>query len=425
MRRTFPTKEESMSRRDFVRGLSLMGTALGVSSLLPCAPGGFGMREAEGQAEEQIKTKAVDVDLNAPYVHATPAKLYKVEEDKAIRCQICARNCHLPNNKTCFCRTHINRDGKLYTTAWANPCVLQPDPIEQGPLYHMALRDDVRAMYVATGGCMLRCQYCQNYEISQEAPMDVTMLGTDWEPKKVIEYTLKAHETIPSLKGIPVNCMAYSYTDPVAYYEYFLAIAQEAKKVKKRKLINIMVTSAYIRPDALKATLPYVDAYIFTFKGWTEEFYTKICSATPGPVMEAMKIVKEAEKWLEVPILIVPSFNDREEDVKSMIKWVLENLGENTPIHFAALTPKWKMSNVPRTPPPFLEQCRNWGLEAGLKFVYLLNVPGHDGNNTWCPKCGSCVVRRIGVKCMNVMVDKGGRCMKCKYKLPGIWNANV
>src|SRR4030042_256955 len=121
MRRAFPAKEKGMSRREFVRRLSSVGTAFGVSSLLPCALGGFGS-EAYGQAEEQIKTKAVDVDLTQPDVHPTPAKWYKVEEDKAIRCGICARNCHLPNDKTCFCRTHINRDGKLYTTAWANPC---------------------------------------------------------------------------------------------------------------------------------------------------------------------------------------------------------------------------------------------------------------------------------------------------------------
>jgi len=422
MTKSFPAKEKGMSRREFVRRLSSVGTAFGVSSLLSNALGGFGADVAEAQPEEQIKTKAVDVDMNAPYVHPTPAKWYKVEEDKAIRCGICARNCHLPNNKTCFCRTHINRDGKLYTTAWGNPCILQPDPVEQGPLYHMCAKPDTKAMYVATGGCMLRCQYCQNWEISQEAPMDVKMLGTDWVPEKVIEYTRAAHENIPSLKGRRVKTIAFSYTDPVAFYEYFLGIAKLAKKgPKKQQLNTMMVSSAYIREAPLKETLPYVDAYVFTMKGFTDEFYTKICAATLEPVLNAMKIVKKAGKWLEIPILIVPGYNDDLKVVEQMVKWVMDNLGPDTPLHFAALMPKWKMSNINRTPVPHLEACRNLGLEAGLKFVYLLNVGGHDGNNTWCPKCGACVISRIGVKCIMSMIDKKGRCMKCKYKLPGIW----
>jgi len=394
------------SRREFARELSRWGAALGMCSVMSSVLG----RRAEGQVATM--TTAKEVDINSPNVVPVKAKYYKTVDEKAIRCFICARNCYLPEGKTCHCYTHINRDGKLYTTAWNNPCILQPDPIEQGPLHHFY--PGTRALYVATAGCMLRCLYCQNWQISQATPFDVRVLGTDLDAKKVVHLCKTAHEKYQLSE--PIDTIAFSYTDPIAFYEYMTSIAKEAKK---NKLKTVMVSSAYIRPSALKDILPYIDAFCFTLKGFTNEFYDKVCGATLEPVQEAMRIVVKAGKWLEIPILLVPGYNDDMELVRAMTRWIVQELGDTVPVHYARFFPKYKMRHLQQTPVKTLKMAYQIAKEEGVKYPYIANLPGCDEGNTYCHNCGATIVRRLGVKVLEINF-KNGRCKKCKTKIPGI-----
>lgn len=398
-----------ISRREFNAELGKWGAAIGLSPLVISTLTAYGAQyEVEADQEKFVEDRD---PKTGKIICVPPANMKEVDKrfyetlpNKAVKCYVCARNCYLPDGKTCRCYVRKNHAGKLLTHAWNNPCDIQPNrPVEIAPLAHYM--PGTLMITVACAGCMLRCLYCQNYQMSQKKP--------EW----TYNYQCTSEEFVArATKSGAIQTVAYTFTEPISFYEYML---ETAKVAQKNGLKNVMVTSGYINEKPLKELFPYIDAFTITLKGFTEKFYVKICGAELAPVLKALKMVSDAKKWLEVPILLVPGYNDKPETVKDMCKWIRDNLGPLTPVHFARFDPKFKMRNVPPTPIKTLRDAHETGLRLGLKYVYIQNLPG-EGGNTYCHKCGKLLIRRIGVKILECNM-RGSRCPKCRAEIPGIW----
>ena len=320
-----------------------------------------------------------------------------------VQCQTCPHKCTLSNGQLGRCRSKKNIAGKHYLESYGRLCVLNLDPIEKGPLYHV--HPGAKVMSVAAGGCNLHCVYCQNWEFSQKEPGQVAKLDL---PPQTAAAKAKEH----GCKGI-----TFTYTDPVAYYEY---ARDTAEKVEAAGLINAFCSAGYIQREPLVALCKHATSFTVTLKAFSERRYKDLCEVSMQPVLDAMQTVKEQGVWLEIVSLIVPGYNDRIADVKKRAKWIERELGPDVPWHFSRFVPAYKMRTKPPTPTNTLDAARAAALDAGLRYVYVTNVAPHEGNHTYCPKCGRKVIERLGFKVLKQRM-KAGRCAYCRAKIAGVW----
>jgi pyruvate formate lyase activating enzyme len=325
-------------------------------------------------------------------------------KENIVQCLLCPRKCVLDAGQRGVCTVRINKEGKLYTLGYGNPVAIHIDPIEKKPFFHVAPGEPVFSLAVA--GCNMRCIFCQNWQISQSRPDETE--NYHLSPEEIVEKTIEN------------NCkfIAYTYTEPTVFYEYMLDIA---KLARAKGLKNTMHSCGYINAQPLRELLKYMDAVNIDLKGFTEEFYAKIgLLAQLKPVLETLKIIKEEGVWLEITNLIIPNFNDDPQKIRQMCIWIKENLGDEVPLHFSRFVPNFKLQNLPPTPIEKLEEAYKIAKDAGLKYVYIGNVPGHKGENTYCPNCGKIVVKRIGYEILENNI-KDGKCKFCGYKIVGRW----
>ena len=321
----------------------------------------------------------------------------------AVECELCPRRCVLANYQRGDCRVRINVDGTLYTLVYGKPCATHVDPIEKKPLFHFLPGTAIYS--IATAGCNLHCKYCQNWEISQTDPEDAR--NVDLEPARVVA---EAERT---------GCIsvAYTYSEPMVFYEYTL----EASRLGRRRgLKNVLVTAAYIEPAPLRELCKVSDAANVDLKSLSDDYYRDVCGGRLAPVLKALTIFREEGTWLEVTNLVVPGLNDAPSGITKLVRWVRDNLGAETPLHFSRFYPMYKLANLPPTPVATLTMARNVALEEGLKYPYVGNVPGHPGNNTYCPGCGQAVVERQGYQILAYRLD-GDKCNRCGATVAGRW----
>jgi pyruvate formate lyase activating enzyme len=317
----------------------------------------------------------------------------------AVECELCPRRCVLAN----YCRVRVNVDGTLYTLVYGKPCATHVDPIEKKPLFHFLPGTAIYS--IATAGCNLHCKFCQNWEISQTDPEDAR--NADLEPARVVAEAGRN------------GCvsLAYTYSEPIIFYEYTL----EASRLGRRRgLKNVLVTAGYIEPAPLRELCAVTDAANVDLKALSDEYYRDVCGGRLEPVLKALTIFREEGVWLEVTNLIVPGLNDSPSGVTALCRWVRDHLGADTPLHFSRFYPMYKLTNLPPTPVATLTMARNIALEEGLKYPYVGNVPGHPGNNTYCPNCGQPVVERHGYSILAYRLD-GDKCAKCGATVAGLW----
>jgi pyruvate formate lyase activating enzyme len=301
------------------------------------------------------------------------------------------------------CLIRLNIRGKLTTLVYGKPCAVHVDPIEKKPIFH--LLPGSRAFSIATAGCNLHCKFCQNWEISQRQPEET--VNQDLPPVKVVEAARRTR----------CRSIAYTYSEPLVFYEYTL---DSAKLAQAQGIKNILVTAGFINQKPLLELCQYTDAANVDLKGFTEEYYKKICGGELRPVLDTLKTMHQQGVWLEVTNLIVPTLNDNLELIGQMCDWILDNLGPEVPLHFSRFWPMYKLKNLPPTPVGIITQARKLALKKGLHYVYIGNVPGHEGNNTYCPKCQQIVIGRIGY--MITLYDIiDGKCGKCGFKIAGVW----
>jgi len=296
-----------------------------------------------------------------------------------------------------------NRGGKLYTMAYGNPCAVHNDPIEKKPFSHFL--PGSLSFSIATPGCNLHCLYCQNWTISQKRPEETDNL--DLPPEDVVKYALKGES----------QSIAYTYSEPNIFYEYML---DTAKAARPKGLRNVVISNGYINPDPLRELCDAVDAIRVDLKGFTEEFYQKVCFGSLRPVLESIKIIQEEGIHLEIVNLVVPTLNDDKGILREMARWIVGNVGPDVPTHFSRFGPMYKLTNLPPTPVETLERARAIAMEEGISYVYIGNVPGHPANNTYCAHCGKLIIGRMGFYVTEYHLVEG-KCEYCGNPVPGVW----
>jgi len=305
------------------------------------------------------------------------AMLYE-KEDAKVRCNICAHHCRITENGYGVCRTRQNIDGKLYTLIYSSVSSAHVDPIEKKPLYHFF--PGTLVFSLGTISCNFRCKHCQNWSISTAKVGEV--YTTEMPPEEAIRQTKKS-----GCDGI-----AWTYNEPTIWFEYTY---DSAKLAKREELYTIYVTNGYISEDALNEIAPFLDAANVDVKAFSDSFYKKISGAKLEPVLETCERMQEKKIHLELTYLIIPGYNDSEEEIKKFSEWVVD-LNASAPVHFSAFYPAHLMLDVPPTSIETLEMAHGIAKEAGLEYVYLGNVPGHEYENTFCPDCGELLIERTG-----------------------------
>lgn len=325
------------------------------------------------------------------------------EKKRTVLCQLCPRGCALGDGEAGFCRARKNVKGKLYSLGYAQPCAVHIDPIEKKPFFH--LLPTSLSFSIASAGCNLRCSFCQNWQISQTSPLD-TM--NEYNPPEKI---------VAAAKTTGCKSIAYTYTEPTNFFEYML---DTAKIARSKGALNVYHSNGYINPEPLKGLCKYLDAANIDLKGFSSAFYNKVCEAELEPVLETIKTLKKSGVWVEITNLVIPGYNDEPKMITKMCEWVKNDVGAGVPVHFSRFFPMYKMTSIPPTPVHTLEKAREIASKAGLHYPYIGNVPGHPGENTYCPKCTKMLVRRAGYNVLENSV-KNGKCKFCGEKIGGIW----
>jgi len=330
--------------------------------------------------------------------------MFQEETARGIMCRICPNECVLKEGELSKCNNRKVHDSKLYTLAFGNPCTVNVDPVEKKPLYHFL--PGSKAFSIATAGCNLVCLNCQNWTISQISP-DKTR-NYDLMPEKVIEGSIKNS----------CQSIAYTYSEPVTFYEYVFETATIARNDGVK---NIFKSNGYINPEPLKKLCSVIDAANIDLKAFSESSYLKLTGGKLQPVLDSLKVFKDMGVWLEITNLIVPDWTDNLNDIRKMCRWLSDNDFKNTPLHFSRFYPMHKLEQLPPTPVEILNSAYNIAREEGLKYVYTGNAPGSEISDTKCPSCNTTLVVREGFRIASNTIDRG-KCNKCGTKIDGVWN---
>ena len=338
-----------------------------------------------------------------PWEWSCEGHLYRKLKDKQVVCGVCPHRCRLSPGDRSVCRSKVNIDGTLYSLAFGNPCAVHIDPVEKKPLYHFLPGSPVYSLAVA--GCNFRCLNCQNWEISQATP------------ESVRHRSLTPDAAVAEANQSGCRAMAYTYSEPVTFIEYMLAIGQRARAAG---LKNLWISNGYINSRPLKDLCAVVDAANINLKAFDDQVYRRLNGGRLQPVLNTFKTLHAEGIHFEMTHLVVPGYTDDEEMLKSMCAWILDNLGPDHPLHFLRFFPRYKLDRLAPTPVSTLVRFRELAMAAGIRYVYVGNVPGHAGNHTYCHQCGKLLIERQGYNLPQYNLT-GRRCRHCNTLIPGVW----
>ena len=321
-----------------------------------------------------------------------------------IECQICPKLCRIGPGQSGECRIRVNFDGQLRATTWGYPSAVHVDPIEKKPLFHFL--PGTRILSVATAGCNLHCKNCQNWQLSQGNPEEMDTWALP--PKDVVELAL--------VRGCP--SIAYTYSDPIVFFEYAIDTARLARE---RGLANVLVTAGYANAAPARELLKANDAANIDLKFFDDRLYRDICDASLAPVLRFIALARQTGLVVELTHLVIPTLNDDDAMVGRMCRWIRGELGADTPLHLSRFTPRHRLRNLPPTPEATLIRLRRLALAEGLQHVYIGNIPGSEGENTFCPHDGTLLVARRGYTVGRNVLDNEGRCPTCQKAPYGRW----
>lgn len=332
------------------------------------------------------------------------ARFYEKLPPNRVKCHLCFRGCEISDGRRGFCRNRENRRGTLYSLVYAKPAALQIDPIEKEPSFHMIPGSHI--FCTATASCNFRCKFCQNWHLSQRSVEEIP--NVNLKPEEVVQKALQQHcETV-----------SFTYSEPTVFYEYMFDIV---KMAKQKGLKTLFHTNGSISTDPLLALLKYMDAVTVDLKAFTEKFYSEVSSSELEPVLHTLRTVKSYGRHLEIVNLVIPTLNDNPKDIREMCIWIRNHLGKDTPVHFNRFFPQYKLTNLPPTPLEILENTYRIAKGEGLEYVYIGNVPGHEMNSTFCPRCKKRIIYRTHFLVSSQEV-KEGKCRFCGYPIKGIWS---
>jgi pyruvate formate lyase activating enzyme len=329
--------------------------------------------------------------------------LYERLSDDQVRCHLCAHCCTIADGKRGICHVRENRGGTLYTLAYGRTIAQHVDPVEKKPLFHFC--PGTTAYSIATPGCNFRCRWCQNWDISQAPREQHLLAGEPANPEQIVAEA----------KRVGCRSIAYTYTEPTVFFEYAYETARLAHDAG---LANIYVTNGYMTEEMLETFHPCLDAANVDLKAFRDETYRKYVGARLQPVLDSLRVMKRLGIWLEVTTLVIPGINDDNGELKDAAEFVADEFGVETPWHVSRFFPAYKMTDVPSTSVETLNRAREIGLEAGLRYVYVGNVPGEA--NTVCHECGKTLVRRSGYRVPENHIQPDGRCPICGTPVAGV-----
>lgn len=321
-----------------------------------------------------------------------------------VKCTLCANQCYIHEGERGKCGARMNVEGELRSLVYGRPVSIHVDPIEKKPFFHFL--PGVQAFSMATTGCPLSCSFCQNWEISQARPEDFPVNYVP--PESIVTRTHK--------REAPV--IAFTYNEATVFSEYLLDIADIARE---QGLRSALISCGFMNPEPLTEMCGALDAIKIDLKGLSEDFYHNVCSAELQPVLHSIKQIAKSGVHLEIVNLVVPTLNDSEAMLTDLADWIISEVGPDVPVHYTRFHPDYKLQNLPPTPVATLERARQIAMDKGIHYAFVGNVPGHPGNNTYCPNCGEIVIKRSGFFVLENHVQDG-KCGYCQHPIAGVWS---
>ncbi len=337
------------------------------------------------------------------------ALFYRKLDAQKVQCQLCPHFCAIADGKRGICGVRENRAGVLNSLVYGKIVAESIDPIEKKPLFHFL--PGSTSYSISTVGCNFRCDFCQNYGISQVrggTGDEVRGMGEDRTPEQIAGAAAESR----------CRSISYTYTEPTIYFEFAY---DTAKLARARGLKNVFVSNGYMNPPVAQTIVPYLDADNIDLKSFSDATYRKVCGGTLAPVLETLKLMKKNGIWVEVTTLVIPGLNDSKEELTEIARFIKQELSADTPWHVSGFYPTYKMLDHPRTTPESLIAAREIGLSEGLNFVYSGNLPIPGAEDTYCPKCRQLAIRRSGFTVLENRL-KDGKCGACGELLAGVWS---
>jgi len=333
------------------------------------------------------------------------AYLYEKLEEKRVRCFLCNHRCAIKDGARGLCHVRENQGGSLVSLVYGKVIARHVDPIEKKPLFHFL--PGSKSYSLATVGCNFKCTFCQNADISQMASDHGQIWGEEMTPESL------ANEAV----GSNSQTIAYTYTEPTIYFELALDTARVAVS---KGIRNIFVTNGYMTGEALKEIHPDLHGANVDLKSFRDKFYKERCGAKLEPVKKTLGLMWEMGVWLEITTLLIPGLNDSREELEELAGFIAD-LSKDIPWHISRFHPTYRLLDVPPTPAESIRRARNIGYEAGLRYVYSGNLPGDQGEKTYCHGCGKILIDRVGFYVRENRLREG-RCPDCKSEIPGVWS---
>ncbi|MDH5524252.1 MAG: AmmeMemoRadiSam system radical SAM enzyme [Desulfobulbaceae bacterium] len=336
-----------------------------------------------------------------------PALFFKTLDPKSklTQCLLCKHHCMIAQGKRGLCKTRENHDGTLYTLTYGKIYSENIDPVEKKPLFH--LLPGSLSYSICTVGCNFRCKHCQNFDISQYPHLQPGPFpGNNRLPEDIVEDAIRSG----------CQSISYTYVEPTIFYEFAL---DTAKLAHKAGIKNIFVSNGYTGEEATREIAPYLTANNIDLKAFTDKFYKEVCGARLQPVLDTIKLMHELGVWLEITTLVIPGWNDSEEELRDIARFI-KSISREIPWHVTRFWPMYKMTDREPTPHHTLRRAREIGFEEGLYYIYIGNIPGDDGENTICPGCGRTIIKRTGFTVQENNLQ-AGRCRFCQTPIAGIF----
>ncbi|MFC1820117.1 AmmeMemoRadiSam system radical SAM enzyme [Thermodesulfobacteriota bacterium] len=332
------------------------------------------------------------------------AYLYEKLDKERVRCSLCNHRCLIKPGAKGICGVRENRGGILTTLVYDKIIARHIDPIEKKPLFHFL--PGSRSYSLATVGCNFRCRFCQNADISQMPADQNQVWGEDMTPSIIVSEA----------KDGQSHTIAYTYTEPTIYYE--LAV-DTARLATSNGIRNIFVSNGYMTDECLQDISHDLHGANVDLKAYSNKFYKEQCGAKLEPVLKTIEKMKEMGVWLEITTLLIPGLNDSEEELREIARFLVKQ-DPNIPWHISRFHPTYHLTNVHSTPPESIHKAKEIGYDAGLKYVYTGNLPGDEGEKTFCHECGELLIDRFGFSIRNNMI-KDNQCPQCNTEIPGVW----
>jgi pyruvate formate lyase activating enzyme len=332
------------------------------------------------------------------------AYLYEKKEKSRVRCFLCSHRCLIKEGAIGICGVRENQGGTLRSLVYGKVIARHVDPIEKKPLFHFL--PSTRSYSIATVGCNFKCLFCQNADISQMPADQKQIWGEDMTPQMIVDDALANRSAT----------ISYTYTEPTIFYEL---AADTARLAVSKGIRNIFVTNGYMTEECLEDINPDLHGANVDLKSYTDRFYREQCGAKLEPVLKAIGTMRKMGVWVEVTTLLIPGLNDSREELENLAKF-LADLDPNIPWHISRFHPTYRLTNVNATPAQSIHMAKGIGHEMGLRYVYTGNLPGDEGEKTFCHGCGELLIDRTGFFVSKNRI-KDNQCPKCEAEIPGVW----